>query len=30
MLNSERLFKIKVRLGWTVFEFLLMSAIVCI
>ena len=26
MLDSERTFKIKVRLGWTVFEILLMSA----
>ena len=30
MLNSEAIFKIKVRLGWTVFEILLTSAILCI
>ena len=30
MLDSERTFKIKVRLTWTVFEILLTSAIICI
>ena len=30
MLDSERTFKIKVRLRWTAFEILLMSAIICV
>ena len=30
MLDSERTFKIKVRLRWTAFEILLTSAIICI
>ena len=30
MLDSERTFKIKVRLTWTVLEILLTSAIICI
>ena len=30
MLDSERTFKLKVRLRWTVFEILLTSAIICI
>ena len=30
MLDSERTFKIKVRLCWTVFEILLTSAIICV
>ena len=30
MLDSERKFKIKVRLRWTGFEILLTSAIICI
>ena len=29
MLDSERTFKIKVRLRWTAFEILLTSAIIC-
>ena len=30
MLDSERTIKIKVTLRWTVFEILLMSAVICI
>ena len=30
ILDSERTFKVKVRFHWTVFEILLMSAIICI
>ena len=30
MLDSERTFKIKVRLRWTAFDILLTSAIICI
>ena len=30
MLDSERTFKIKVRLRWTAFEILLTSVIICI
>ena len=30
MLDSERTFKIKVRLGWTVFEILFTATVMCI
>ena len=30
MLDIERTFKEEIRLGWTVFEILLTSAIICI
>ena len=30
MLDSQRTFKIKIKLRWTVFEILLTSAIICI
>ena len=30
MLDSQRTFKTKIRLRWTVLEILLMSAIICI